>query len=62
MTTTQAVTTAGSVPVSYAVLAAAYLLVFAGAVWVLRRLAHMELPPLEEADAAAVARAGGRTT
>ncbi|HET9123391.1 MAG TPA: cytochrome ubiquinol oxidase subunit I [Solirubrobacteraceae bacterium] len=62
MTTTQAVTTASSVPVSYAVLAAAYLLVFAGAVWVLRRLAHMKLPPLEEADAATVARAGGRAS
>ncbi len=43
MTTTQAVTTARSVPVSYGVLVAAYLLVAAGAVWVLRRLAAAPL-------------------
>ena len=43
MTTTQAVTTARSVPVSYGVLLAAYLLVGAGAIWVLRRLAASPL-------------------
>jgi len=62
MTTTQAVSTASSIPVSYGVLAAAYLIVFVAAIWVLRRLALMDLPPLgEQADAEAVARAGGRT-
>jgi cytochrome d ubiquinol oxidase subunit I len=48
MTTTQAVTTASSVPVSYGVLVAAYLIVGAAAIWILRRLALMELPPLAE--------------
>jgi cytochrome d ubiquinol oxidase subunit I len=61
MTTTQAVSTAGSIPVSYGVLAAAYLVVFAATIWILRRLASMDLPPLAEADRMAVARAGGRT-
>ena len=44
MTTTQAVTRADSVPVSYGVLAAAYVLVGIGVVWILRRLAAMPLP------------------
>jgi cytochrome d ubiquinol oxidase subunit I len=43
MTTTQAVTNARSVPVSYGVLVAAYLVVGAGAVWILRRLAAAPL-------------------
>lgn len=43
MTTTQAVTTASSVPVSYGVLAAAYVLVGIGVVWILRRLAAAPL-------------------
>ncbi len=43
MTTTQAVTNARSVPVSYGVLAAAYVLVAIGAVWILRRLAAAPL-------------------
>jgi cytochrome d ubiquinol oxidase subunit I len=50
MTTTQAVTTASSVPVSYGVLVAAYVIVGAGAAWVLRRLAAT---PLREPDASA---------
>ena len=36
-------TRAGSVPVSYAALAIAYLLVAAGVVWILRRLAAAPL-------------------
>ena len=66
MTTTQAVTTASSVPVSYGVLVAAYLLVGAAAIWILRRLALMELPSLKapgpssvEPGSAATGRAGG---
>ena len=43
MTTTQAVTRADSVPVSYAVLAAAYVVVAVGVVWILRRLAAAPL-------------------
>jgi cytochrome bd ubiquinol oxidase subunit I len=61
MTTTQAVTTAGSVPVSYGVLVAAYLLVGAASIWILRRLASMELPPLSPPDPSSIARAGGAT-
>jgi cytochrome bd ubiquinol oxidase subunit I len=59
MTTTQAVTTAGSVPVSYAVLVAAYLLVGAASIWILRRLALMDLPPLSPPDPPPIARTGG---
>jgi cytochrome d ubiquinol oxidase subunit I len=44
MTSAQSVTSASSVPVSYGVLVAAYLLVGAGAAWVLRRLARAPLP------------------
>ncbi len=47
MTTADAVTGAGGVPVGYAVLALLYLLVAAGVVWVLRRLAGMPVE-LEE--------------
>ncbi len=43
MTSAQAVTTARSVPVSYGVLAAAYLGVGIGVVWILRRLAAAPL-------------------
>jgi cytochrome d ubiquinol oxidase subunit I len=43
MTSAQAVTRAGSVPVSYAVLALAYVLVAVGLVWILRRLAAAPL-------------------
>ncbi|HLI59322.1 MAG TPA: cytochrome ubiquinol oxidase subunit I [Solirubrobacteraceae bacterium] len=60
MTTTQAVTTASSVPVSYGVLAAVYVLVAAAAVWLLRRLARMELPPLRAAARAPIAHGGAR--
>jgi cytochrome bd ubiquinol oxidase subunit I len=58
MTTTQAVTTASSVPVSYGVLVAAYVLVGAAAVWILRRLARMDLTPLAPADRSSIARTG----
>jgi cytochrome bd ubiquinol oxidase subunit I len=44
MTSSQAVTRAGSVPFSYGVLATAYVLVAIGVVWILRRLA---LAPLD---------------
>jgi cytochrome d ubiquinol oxidase subunit I len=50
MTTTQAVTNSGSVPISYGALAAAYVLVAAGAVWVLVRLAAA---PLREPESRA---------
>lgn len=43
MTATQAVTRAGSVPVSYAVLGTAYLLLAIAAAWILRRLAKAPL-------------------
>jgi cytochrome d ubiquinol oxidase subunit I len=43
MTTTQAVTTASSVPISYGVLVAAYVLVGAAALWILQRLAATPL-------------------
>ena len=43
MTSAQAVTTARSVPVSYGVLAGAYVLVGIGVVWILRRLAAAPL-------------------
>lgn len=43
MTKDQAVTHAGSVPVSYGVIVVAYLLVGAGVVWILRRLAAAPL-------------------
>jgi cytochrome d ubiquinol oxidase subunit I len=59
MTTTQAVTTASSVPISYGVLVAAYLLVGAASIWILRRLALMELPPLSPSDPEPIARTGG---
>jgi cytochrome bd ubiquinol oxidase subunit I len=61
MTTTQAVTTAGSVPVSYGVLVAAYLIVGAASIWILRRLALMELAPLRSSDPSPIARTGGAT-
>jgi cytochrome d ubiquinol oxidase subunit I len=51
MTTTQAVTNAGSVPVSYGVLVAAYVLVGAGAFWVLRRLAAAPLRESRDPEA-----------
>ena len=43
MTTTQAVTTASTVPVSYGVLVAAYILVGLAVIWILRRLAAAPL-------------------
>jgi cytochrome d ubiquinol oxidase subunit I len=43
MTAAQAVTKAGSVPVSYGVLASAYVLLAAALVWILRRLAKAPL-------------------
>jgi cytochrome d ubiquinol oxidase subunit I len=43
MTTTQAVTTASSLPVSYGVLVVAYILVGLGVIWILRRLAAAPL-------------------
>jgi cytochrome d ubiquinol oxidase subunit I len=43
MTATQAVTKAGSVPVSYAVLATAYVLLAIAAAWILRRLSQAPL-------------------
>ena len=55
MTATQAVTRAGSVPISYGALAAAYVLVAAGAVWVLVRLAAA---PLHEPGSHAAAVTG----
>ncbi|HTW43429.1 MAG TPA: cytochrome ubiquinol oxidase subunit I [Solirubrobacteraceae bacterium] len=62
MTTTEAVTRARDVPVGYAVLAAAYVLVGCGLVWVLRRLARAPLDgagdPLSEGGAGAVEPAG----
>lgn len=48
MTTTQAVTHARGIPIGYGVLAAAYVLVGAGVVWILARLARA---PLGGADA-----------
>ena len=47
MTTREAVTRAGGIPVGYGVLAATYALVLAGVIWVLRRLARA---PLDERD------------
>jgi cytochrome d ubiquinol oxidase subunit I len=55
MPTAAAVTGAHGIPVGYAALAASYVVVAAGLVWVLRRLARM---PLERAsDAATVTEA-----
>jgi cytochrome d ubiquinol oxidase subunit I len=51
MTTTQAVTTASTVPVSYGVIVAAYLLVGAAALWILRRLATTPLRGLGDSGA-----------
>lgn len=48
MTTAEAVTRARGVPVGYGLLAAAYLLVAIGVVWVLRRLARAPLDSLVE--------------
>jgi cytochrome d ubiquinol oxidase subunit I len=45
MRTAEAVTGAHGIPVGYGVLAAAYLVVAVGLVWVLRRLARMPLEP-----------------
>ncbi len=45
MRTAEAVTGAHGIPVGYGALAAAYLVVAAGLVWVLRRLARMPLEP-----------------
>ncbi|WP_249011457.1 cytochrome ubiquinol oxidase subunit I [Conexibacter sp. DBS9H8] len=48
MTTAQAVTRAGSVPVSYGVLSAAYVMIAIAAVWILRRLARAPLGGAED--------------
>ncbi len=48
MTTAEAVTRARGVPVGYGALAAAYLIVGCGVIWVLRRLARAPLPSLGE--------------
>ncbi|HWF53514.1 MAG TPA: cytochrome ubiquinol oxidase subunit I [Solirubrobacteraceae bacterium] len=58
MTTTQAVTDARSVPVGYAALAIAYVLVAIGVVWVLRRLSAAPLDELDGAPAGTPATAG----
>jgi cytochrome d ubiquinol oxidase subunit I len=53
MTATQAVTRAGSVPVSYGVLATAYVLLAAALAWMLKRLAKAPLDaPASEHQAA----------
>jgi cytochrome bd ubiquinol oxidase subunit I len=59
MTTTQAVSTASSIPVSYGVLVAVYLITGIAAIWILRRLAKTDLAPLDTQDPAPIARAGG---
>jgi cytochrome d ubiquinol oxidase subunit I len=51
MTTAQAVTGAGGIPVGYGILAASYVVVGCGLVWVLRRLARAPLDPGEAAGA-----------
>ncbi len=48
MTTAEAVTRARGVPVGYGALAAAYLIVGCGVIWVLRRLARAPLPGFDE--------------
>ena len=48
MTTAQAVTGAGGIPVGYGVLASSYVVVGGGLLWVLRRLARSPLDPNEE--------------
>ncbi len=47
MLTSEAVTGAGGIPVGYATLALVYLAVAGGVVWILRRLAGMEMEPLD---------------
>jgi cytochrome d ubiquinol oxidase subunit I len=49
MRTSQAVTAAGGIPISYAALAAIYLLVACGVVWILRRLAAAPMDPASNA-------------
>jgi cytochrome d ubiquinol oxidase subunit I len=61
MTTTQAVSRASSIPISYGVLVVVYLITAVAAVWILRRLARTELAPLETPDPSPIARAGGAT-
>jgi cytochrome bd ubiquinol oxidase subunit I len=50
MRTNAAVTGASGIPVSYAVLAMAYLVLISGVVWTLRRLATRPLPDPAAAD------------
>jgi cytochrome d ubiquinol oxidase subunit I len=49
MRTNAAVTGAGSIPVGYGLLAAAYAILVAATVWALRRLARIPMPPEESA-------------
>ena len=54
MTTNQAVTGAGGIPVGYGVLVITYVAVAAGLAWILRRLARAPLPDAAAAGPAAV--------
>jgi cytochrome bd ubiquinol oxidase subunit I len=47
MRTSQAVTAADGIPIGYAALAAIYLVVACGVVWILRRLARVPMEPVE---------------